>query len=671
MTTFHQPYRQVHLDFHTSADCTQVGVDFNPNEFAQTLKYAHVSSINIFAKCHHGFSYFPTQVGTIHPGLAFDLLGEQIAALHEVGIRAPIYYTILWDDLAGQQHPDWIVVRKDGTLSVRPQLTGDSGWTMLDVSSAYGDFVCSHVEEILNHYPVDGFWFDICFTAPNYSPWSLARMRAAGIRIDDDAQVWHYTRRQNLAFFDRLSRLVREKVPQATLFYNGTVNRDMREMLPYQTHIEVESLPTSGGNWGYLHYPVMARQVRSYGVDFVGMTGRFHKSWGDFGGLKTQDQLDYECGTIVAAGGRISVGDQLHPNGRLDPAVYRLVAGSFERIERLEPWLVDAESVVEIALLTTSQTEQVVSGVGGQPPDIEGAAQFCLESGIQFDILDEQGDLTPYSAVILADGIVLDEAGISRLNSYLSSGGKLVLSGMAALSPGSQRFQSDKIPLTYLGLAPTVPTYIRLDRTLTGSSELQDDYDYAFYEQAHLVRPDPGAQTHGWLRQALFNRTWEHFISHAHAPVGANLDAPLVVQNDQVLYFAAPLFSAYHKHDYWAYRAILANAMRSFLPAPLLLPQAPGWIEFTLHQQAASVDHPARQIIHAVAYHPRRTTQPIQHVDQSWPIHGVSIRLRWEGQSPNNIYLAPDRQALPFSLEADYLNIDLPPLKTHTVIAIE
>ena len=34
MTTFHQPFRQVHLDFHTSADCTQVGVDFNPNEFA-------------------------------------------------------------------------------------------------------------------------------------------------------------------------------------------------------------------------------------------------------------------------------------------------------------------------------------------------------------------------------------------------------------------------------------------------------------------------------------------------------------------------------------------------------------------------------------------------------------------------------------------------------------
>ena len=42
-------------------------------------------------------------------------------------------------------------------------------------------------------------------------------------------------------------------------------------------------------------------------------------------GRITQVQLDYECGTILAAGGRICVGDQLHPRGVLDPAVYRTV----------------------------------------------------------------------------------------------------------------------------------------------------------------------------------------------------------------------------------------------------------------------------------------------------------------------------------------------------------
>ena len=38
--------------------------------------------------------------------------------------------------------------------------------------------------------------------------------------------------------------------------------------------------------------------------------------------------MRYECATTVAAGGRICVGDQLHPRGVLDPAVYRMVGAA-------------------------------------------------------------------------------------------------------------------------------------------------------------------------------------------------------------------------------------------------------------------------------------------------------------------------------------------------------
>ena len=41
-------------------------------------------------------------------------------------------------------------------------------------------------------------------------------------------------------------------------------------------------------------------------------------------------------------------------------------------------------------------------------------------------------------------------------------------------------------------------------------------------------------------------------------------------------------------------------------------------MEATLHEQPAGDDHQERRILHLVAYHPRRTTQPVQHVDQSW-----------------------------------------------------
>jgi len=59
--------RQVHLDFHTPPFIGDVGRDFAPQAFAARLEKARVDSITVFAKCHHGMSYYPTKIGTQHP----------------------------------------------------------------------------------------------------------------------------------------------------------------------------------------------------------------------------------------------------------------------------------------------------------------------------------------------------------------------------------------------------------------------------------------------------------------------------------------------------------------------------------------------------------------------------------------------------------------------------
>ena len=148
-------YRQVHLDFHTSADCEGVGADFDPEVFAETVRLGRVDSMTVFAKCHHGFSYYPTDVGTRHPNLAVpDLMGAQIEALHGIGVLAPIYVSIMWDDLAGEKEPGWVIARRDGSLMMRPPLSNESpltggwGWTTLDVSTGYGDYLVAQTEEI-------------------------------------------------------------------------------------------------------------------------------------------------------------------------------------------------------------------------------------------------------------------------------------------------------------------------------------------------------------------------------------------------------------------------------------------------------------------------------------------------------------------------------------------
>ena len=91
--------RQVHLDFHTSEYIPGIGEKFDKKQFQEALKVGKVNHINIFSKGHHGYSYYPTKVGTSHPELKFDLLGSQLEACKEIGVKCPLYFAVGWSVL--------------------------------------------------------------------------------------------------------------------------------------------------------------------------------------------------------------------------------------------------------------------------------------------------------------------------------------------------------------------------------------------------------------------------------------------------------------------------------------------------------------------------------------------------------------------------------------------
>ena len=97
----------IHLDFHTSPTIDGIGENFSAEEFTKTIKEARVELVTVFAKCHHGYSYHPTKANTIHPGLKFDLLGEQLAVCKELGVNAPVYISAGFDEKEYIKRPEW------------------------------------------------------------------------------------------------------------------------------------------------------------------------------------------------------------------------------------------------------------------------------------------------------------------------------------------------------------------------------------------------------------------------------------------------------------------------------------------------------------------------------------------------------------------------------------
>ena len=212
--------RQVHLDFHTSPYIPDVASEFDARAFAQTFREAHVNSVTIFAKCHHGQCYYPTKTGTQHPALkGRDLMGEMIEALHREGIRAPIYTTVAWEEDVAHRFPAWRQMRRNGIFA-ETNATGQAPgrWKFLNfVHPDYQDYIEAHVREILENYEVDGLFFDILFF-DNEACWSDAavafREQHRLLGSDVATQVKFESTAQAI-FTHRFTNLIRGLRPEA------------------------------------------------------------------------------------------------------------------------------------------------------------------------------------------------------------------------------------------------------------------------------------------------------------------------------------------------------------------------------------------------------------------------------------------------------------------------
>ena len=240
------PFRQVHLDYHTSEHIPGIGADFDRGEFQQALKTGHVSSITVFAKCHHGNFYYPSEKFATHPHLDFDILREMIDACHEIGINAPVYISAGFDERSAMEHPEWLRVSKE-----KGQSFMQAGYHLMCYNTPYLDLLCAQTEEVVRRYPdADGIFFDISAPRTCWCPRCIAGMLAAGLDPENEADAVKYGEQVYFEYVRRTNAAVHGLSPEMRIFHNaGHIRRGRRDLAACNTHLELESLPTGG--WGY------------------------------------------------------------------------------------------------------------------------------------------------------------------------------------------------------------------------------------------------------------------------------------------------------------------------------------------------------------------------------------------------------------------------------------
>jgi hypothetical protein len=655
--------RQVHLDFHTSEHLTGIGEKFDKEKWQEALKGAKVNSINIFAKGHHGWTYYPSRYGKQHPNLDFDLLGAQIAACHEIGVKCPLYFTIGWSVQDALEYPEWVIREKDGKSAYEkktahleandpfPKFT----WPLLMPEGAYLELILKQTEELCENYDIDGFWYDIIpINTVNYNAYSLEGMMQAGIDTSDEEAVNAHHVEKIRHFMTSCNAVIRKHHPEASIFYNWSTHMDRSNtfryrLYEYNTAHDLEDLPTT---WqGYDVFPLRAKYFSNTGRPITGMSGKFHTAWGEFGGFKYPDALKYEAASMISYGANVNFGDQLHPSGEIDPETYQNIGRAYDYVEKIEAYGPGGEHTARTGLWMTMDNEAD-----------QGASLLLLETQTNYVVVNNLADWSALEVIIIPSRSGLAGKDLQRFGRYLDRGGKLLILGEGAMNEERSGFVFD-VGGSYSGEAA-----YDIDYTVV-TGELAENVvksPFLNYLPAFRTVPEEGSAVLASIREPYFSRTKAHYTSHQNTPYRmVNAPHPAVLQKGNVIMAAHPLDRIYKEYGSQVHRELFRNILDRMLLHPMVragLPSA-GRVNL-LHFPEQN-----RYVVHLL-YGPPIQRGMARVIEDLVPLYDVEVTLDVD-EPVRSAYTVPGHQVLDIAQKDSGLSIVIPEFSCHTAIVFE
>ena len=653
------PIRQTHLDFHTSPDIPGIGSHFSKENFQAALKAGHLDSITVFAKCHHGLCYYPTEIGTMHPNLSFDLTGAMIDAAHEIGVRAPVYITAGWSDLDAVQHPDWRAVNIDGT----DQVTGGfeygkaygapkeyGAWQTLCLNDGpYAEHIYAIAEEVCKRYEkLDGLFFDICIIGNTcYCDNCKNGMKALGLRVDNEQDVRQYFLLKRQAFMQKCTAILHKYHPDATIFFNsGGADQYRPDYHAYQTHFEMEDLPTAWG--GYDKLPLRAKFFERTGKSYIGMTGKFHLDWGEFGGFKSKEALKFEVASMALYGAGCSIGDHMHPDGEMEMQTYENIGYAYTYLEKIAPYCYGGESTANVGVYLSPS-----------PDANEGVSSILLENHIDYDVI-RNDNFEKYDTVIIPEKTVLSPGSLEALNLYLARGGKLIFMADALVDKG--KFQID-CGLEYLGTAEYDCDYLvtSLENASVPHAPMLCNIP------GHCIQVPERANVLAQKLNPYFSRTYAHFCGHKNTPHNkSDKMQPAIVQIGNIVYLTHSLPRQYHMYGSPYHKNYFMMAMSALYTDKVI--EVNG-----LHTQGriTMIHQPDqnRYCINMVYASPiRRGCAEI--IEDIVPIYNINLKINMDADI-TRVYEPLTNMDLPYLSDDKHISFTVPELNCHNTIVIE
>ena len=259
-----------------------------------------------------------------------------------------------------------------------------------------------------------------------------------------------------------------------------------------------------------------------YNKPILGMTGKFHLGWGEFGGYKKPEALVYEAANDLSMGIGICVGDQLNPNGELEAATYNIIGEAFGYYASLEDYCFPSKALNDIGLVPSKNYDINIA-----------VSELLLKNQLDYDIIDEKSDLNKISLIIIPSDAQISEGLKLSLKEYEKQGKNLLIVGNAIKDyevEGVKYIKQSKCDVHYV-----------MNKEVCLSPVL-------IHTPTHVVDYKKG-DIIATIREPFFNRTYAHYCSHGFSPA-KNEDAtyPAALQINNVTYLANDIFVEHNEY---------------------------------------------------------------------------------------------------------------------------
>ena len=632
-------------DFHTTPLHPGVGKNFDAETLTDRFLECGVDYVTFHARCNMGNAYYNTAIGQRHPSLNFDLFGDLAKACDRKGIKIGAYFNAGLSRAEAVAHRDWTTIYPDGSSYHEP-FGGPFSQTMC-YNTAYGDHLLAMALEVAEKYPVSGFFFDCMSAWSCVCPVCVKKMQEENLDFRKIEDVRKFAFKSRNALAKKLADALKAKNPDYLIYFNDVAFEDQQDM---STYLEFECLPCKSGGYQYMH--TQGHYMRTLGKQCVHMNGRFNQ-WSDFGGLRNAHTLKYELFYALANGARPNIGDHLNPSGEVNEDVFALVKEVYSSLQRYDKWFDSAVPETDAAIVWHN------GATVRQNASVSGAIRMLTELKMQFDIVTEKAAWDKYQLLVLPDEVQLSDVMRERIKNHLAKGGKIIASGNSGWD--AEKGFPENWPVSFKGDLDFAPAYFKVkDPGVTVNMPL------AFYEQGYELIPEANSRVAAVLVRPAITNGWDGIYPEYYNPPWETTDLPFLALTDQVAVFSGRIFKGYAIKAAVQVRDLVAHAFKQIGYTPLVkLTDAPSFLQ--IYTGKTEDDN---LTVSMLSYLPEKRGIEMESCEDELCSGDFTLALKTE-KSPAKIYLAPDGEALDFTRNGEYIQVQVPSIKGFGMLVIE